>query len=81
MKILTTQDAIKARIFELRAKQNLKISQLAKKATLDESTVRSIFNGKSKNTGIVTIKNICDGLGISLQEFFDCELFMQILDD
>ncbi len=33
------------------------------------------MNGNSKNTGIVTIKIICDGLDISLDEFFQCGLF------
>ena len=35
-------------------------------------------NGGSKNPGIVTIKMLCDGLDISLQEFFDTEVFKKL---
>lgn len=39
------------------------------------STVYSMLNEKSQNPGIVSIKKLCDGLGISVREFFDCDLF------
>ena len=39
------------------------------------STIYSMLNAKSKNPGIVTIQKLCDGLGISLREFFDDPLF------
>ena len=38
----------------------------------------SMLNEKSQNPGVVSIKKICDGLEISLREFFDCELFEDI---
>ncbi len=44
-------------------------------AGLDSSTITSIFYGKSKNPGIVTIKFICGGLDISLYDFFNDDLF------
>ena len=34
-----------------------------------------MLNSKSKNPGIVSIKKICDGLEISLKEFFDTDVF------
>ena len=37
-----------------------------------------MLNEKSQNPGVVSIKKICDGLEISLREFFDCELFDDI---
>jgi len=42
---------------------------------VEPSTITSIFYGKSKNPGINTIKYICDGLGITLYEFFNDDLF------
>ena len=42
---------------------------------VSQSTIKSILNGESQNPGIATIKKICDGLDISLREFFDCDLF------
>lgn len=45
-----------------------------------QSTVNSIFSGRSQNPKLETIKNLCDGLQISISEFFDCDLFAN-LDD
>ncbi len=42
------------------------------------STIKNILYGKSKNPGIVTIKMLCDGLGISLTEFFDTKEFAEL---
>ena len=39
------------------------------------STVYSMLNEKSRNPGVVPLKKICDGLEISLREFFDSPLF------
>ena len=41
------------------------------------STIKNILYGKSRNPGIVTLKMICDGFGITLDEFFDSDLFGQ----
>jgi len=42
---------------------------------VSQSTIKSILNGESKNPGIVTIKKLCDGFGITIVEFFDTEEF------
>ncbi|MBO5222628.1 MAG: hypothetical protein J6C26_09980 [Clostridia bacterium] len=39
------------------------------------SSIKNILYGKSKNPGIVTLKMLCDGFGISLIEFFDTDEF------
>lgn len=38
---------------------------------IPQATIKSILNGESKNPGIVTLKKICDGLEITMMEFFD----------
>lgn len=38
-------------------------------------TVYSMLNRKSQNPGIVTIKKLCDGFGITLGEFFAAPAF------
>ena len=45
---------------------------------LTQSTVDSLINGKSKNPKLLTIVRICDGLGITLTEFFDDKLFLNL---
>lgn len=37
-----------------------------------------MLNEKSQNPGVVSIKKLCDGMGISIREFFDCDLFEDI---
>jgi transcriptional regulator with XRE-family HTH domain len=51
------------------------VNALANLCGVPPSTIYSMLNAKSKNPGIVTIQKLCDGLGISLREFFDDPLF------
>ena len=66
------------RLTELCKKQRISRYALANSAGVPKSTVKNIFNGASKNTGIITIKMLCDGLGISLTEFFDTDYFRNL---
>ena len=72
---MTTRECIAKRIVDLCQVRNMAINALARSAGIPPSTVKNILNGASKNPGVVTIKMICDGLGISLIEFFDTEEF------
>ena len=45
---------------------------------VSQSTIKSILNGESKNPGIVTLKKLCDGLDISIIEFFNTEDFANL---
>ena len=75
---MKAQEAVVVRIRGLCNERNMKISQLAYVAGMPPSTLKNIMQGKSKNTGIVTIKMICDGLDVSLDEFFHCALFRDL---
>ena len=55
--------------------RNLTINGLANICGISPSTIYSLLNSKSKNPGVVTIKIICDGLEISVRNFFDSDLF------
>lgn len=44
-------------------------------SAVPQATVKRILNGKSKNAGTVTIKKLCDGLEITLGEFFSTPEF------
>lgn len=75
---MDTKQAIANRIVELCKKHGLTINALAEKSGISPSTLYSILNNKSRNPGIITIKKICDGLDITLIEFFDSEYFEAI---
>lgn len=67
---MDTRKVAAARLMALCDKRNLTINKLANLSAVPPSTVKNILYGKSKNPGIVTIKMLCDGLGITLGEFF-----------
>lgn len=72
---MNTKEAVARRILELCAEHNIAINALANTSGVAPSTVYSMLNEKSKNPGVVSIKKLCDGLGISVREFFDSPLF------
>lgn len=74
-------EAITKRILALCDERGITPNKLGTISGVEPSTITSIFYGKSKNPGLVTINLICDGLGITLFDFFNDELFKSILDD
>ena len=75
---MNTKNAVANRIIELCNQKNIAINALANMAGISPSTHYSVLNEKSQNPGIVTIKKLCDGLEISLREFFDADIFDDI---
>jgi len=75
---MTTSHAVAARVLELCKERNITINLLSTQSAVRQSTVNDIVSGKTKNAGIVTIKKLCDGLDISLTDFFDTEIFRSL---
>ena len=75
---MNTKEAIALRIVELCNQRNIAINALANISGVSPSTVYSMLNEKSKNPGVVSLKKLCDGLEISLREFFDSPIFDDI---
>ena len=67
---MIAREAVAERILELCKERNMTVNGLALSAAVPPSTLKNILYGVSKNPGIVTIKMLCDGLDISLPEFF-----------
>ena len=72
---MDTREATANRIKELCKEQDITPNGLSYRAGIPQATIKSILNGESRNPGIVTLKKICDGLEITLGEFFASELF------
>ena len=70
-----TTEAVAKRILQLCEQRNMAVNALAGVSGISPSTVYSMLNEKSKNPGVVSIKKLCDGLEISIREFFDSDLF------
>lgn len=75
----TTDQVVRERIQELCRNRNYTINKVATLSGFSTSTLRDFMNGKNSNIGVITLKKICDGFGISLYDFFDTEPF-QILE-
>ena len=56
----------------------MSIYKLAIESAVSPSSIKNILYGKSQNPGIVTIKMLCDGFGISLTDFFNTEEFKNL---
>ena len=67
---MDTKTAVVNRLMVLCEEKRWTINKLANVSGVSPSTVKSILYGKSKNPGVVTIKLLCDGLEISLRDFF-----------
>ena len=72
---MRTKEAVALRIVELTKTNNLTINALANIACMSSGTIYSMLNSKSQNPGVVSIKKICDGLNITLSDFFDSDIF------
>ena len=57
------------------ASANFAPNGLANLSAVPQATIKSILNDESKNPGVVTIKKLCDGLEITLGEFFSTPEF------
>ena len=68
---MDTHQLVKNRILYLCEEKRITINKLSSESGIAPSTIKNILYGKSKNPGIVTLKMLCDGLGITLTEFFN----------
>ncbi len=70
-----TYAAAKSRILQLCGERNITINRLATMCALPPSSIKNILYGKSQNPKLLTIKLICDGLNMTLGEFFSTPEF------
>ena len=72
---MNTVNAVRNRILQLCGEREISINKLATICALPPSSIKNILYGKSQNPKLLTIKMICDGLEISLGEFFSTPEF------
>lgn len=72
---MDTRQAVAERILQLCEERHMAVNELARISAVPPSTLKNIINGGSKNAGVVTIKKLCDGLEISITDFFDTDVF------
>ena len=75
---MDTVTAVRDRILSLCGERKITINKLASVSALPPSSIKNIPYGKSQNPKLLTIKMICDGLGITLGEFFSTPAFDEL---
>ena len=75
---MNTKEAVAKRIVDLCSQKGIAINTLANASGVSPSTVYSMLNEKSQNPGVVSLKKLCDGLDITLREFFNSPIFDDI---
>lgn len=71
-------EAVKERILELYREKNISINKLSIMSGVTQSTVNNIVSGRNRSATVTTIKKLCDGLDITIQDFFNSELFSEL---
>ena len=72
---MTVGEAVRRRIVQLCEERDISINKLSGISGVTQSTVNNIVSGRNNSTPVSTIKQLCDGLGITIEEFFRSELF------
>ena len=72
---MTARNAVRQRILDLCESNKMTVNKLSTICGVTQSTFNNIVNTGSNNPTISTIAKICDGLGISVRDFFDDTLF------
>ena len=72
------KDAVAARFAAICRERGIKPNELAGISGVKPSTVYSMLDARRRDVSVVTVKKLCDGLGLTLGEFFSDELFDQL---
>jgi len=75
---VNAKEAVAKRIQTLCSERGMAVNALANVCGVPPSTIYSMLNRKSQNPGVISIQKICDGLEISIREFFDDPIFERL---
>ena len=72
---MTLTEAIAHRLLELCEERHITLNKMSTICGMTQSTLNNIVNTGSNNPTVSTVKKVCDGLGITLAQFFDAPVF------
>jgi len=75
---MSVKDVVAKRFMQLCEQRGIKLNELANDSGVTPSTAYSMMDEKRRDISIVTIKRFCDGLGITLGEFFSTPEFDEL---
>ncbi len=71
-------EACRLRILELCRERNITVNKLSIISGVTQSTLNNIVSGRNNSVTVSTLKKLCDGLEISVVEFFSCDMFSEL---
>lgn len=72
---MTIGEAVRQRILALCDERSITVNKLAIMSGMTQSTLNNIVNQRNRSTTVSTIQKICDGLDISIKDFFNADVF------
>ena len=75
---MTVNDAVAKRISALLREKSMSQYRLEQESGIQHGSLQCIMNGRNNSVTLSTIKKICDGLEISLQDFFASSVFIDL---
>lgn len=72
---MTAGEAVRRRILALCEERSITINRLSILSGVTQSTLNNIMSGRNHTTTVATVKKLCDGLNITVDEFFCPEYF------
>ena len=75
---MTVGEAVRLRIIQLCQERNISFNKLSGISGITQSTLNNIVSGRNHSITVSTVKKLCDGLGITVTEFFNAQLFGEL---
>ncbi len=79
--VMDIHHAVTARVKSLCKEKGWTTNELIRRSGVNQSTISEIMSGRSKHPRIITLKKIAQGFDMSLSEFFDDELFLELNEE
>ena len=75
---MTVGEACRKRILELCSERNITVNKLAIYSGVTQSTLNNIVSGRNNSVTVSTLKKLCDGLEMTITDFFKSDLFLNL---
>lgn len=72
---MRVNEAVRLRILELCRQNDITLNKLSTICGITQSTLNNVISGRNSTTTVSTIQKICDGLEITILDFFSSPLF------
>ena len=75
---MTIGEACRERILDLCKERGITVNKLAIISGVTQSTLNNIVSGRNNSVTVSTLKKLCDGLEISILDFFSAKVFAEL---